>query len=67
MYFFKNGSGWCIRHDPTAAREPITRKSHAPIFRAQAKILKFQASSGKLSKLIKKINEENQPPGGWEN
>ena len=65
MYFFKNGSGWCVRHDPTAAREPVTHKSHAPIFRKKAQILKFPASSCKLSKLVKKLNEENQPPGGW--
>jgi len=48
MDFFKNGTGWCRRHDPSAtAPEPI-RKSHAPIFRKlQAASAKHQASSAK--------------------
>jgi len=32
MDFFKNGTGWCQRHNPK--RKIVTgRKSHAPIFR----------------------------------
>jgi hypothetical protein len=38
MYFFKNGTGWCVRHDPNA-KPQIIRKSQAPIFR------KLQAAS----------------------
>jgi len=52
MYFFKNGTGWCVRHDPrTKLQAPIIRKSQAPIFRKlQAASFKHQAqkaSSGK--------------------
>jgi len=51
MDFFKNGSGWCRRHNPNA-KPQIIRKSQAPIFRKlQAASLKHQAQqvpSGKL-------------------
>jgi len=40
MEFFKNGTGWCVRHDPKK-KETITRRPQAPIFR------KLQASSAK--------------------
>ena len=48
MDFFKNGVGWCVRHDPQA-QAPKIRKSQAPIFRQQAGTLKRQvlpATSG---------------------
>jgi len=45
MDFFKNGTGWCIRHrDPKAKIQAPIRKSQAPIFRKQAASLKLQAS-----------------------
>ena len=47
MDFFKNGTGWCQRHNPK--RKIVTgRKSHAPIFRSikqQATSYKPQATS----------------------
>jgi hypothetical protein len=50
MYFFKNGTGWCIRHNPEK-KETITRRPQAPIFRKlQAASSKRQASSAKLFK-----------------
>ena len=33
MYFFKNGTGWCVRHDPN--KKVPSRKSQAPVFRKQ--------------------------------
>jgi len=61
MYFFKNGTGWCVRHDSRTKPQAASSKPHAPVFR------KLQATSGKttLSKLVKKVNKENAPPGGW--
>ena len=61
MDFFVNGRGWCVRHDPSAKPQAPIRKSQAPVFR------KLQAASGTitLSKLVKKLNKENAPPGGW--
>ena len=35
MYFFKNGTGWCVRHNPNKKKVSSVR-SHAPIFRQQA-------------------------------
>jgi hypothetical protein len=35
MDFFKNGSGWCRRHDPRAKPKAASSKPHAPIFRKQ--------------------------------
>jgi len=50
MDFFKNGSGWCRRHNPNA-KPQIIRKSQAPIFRKlQAASLKHQASKASSSK-----------------
>ena len=49
MYFFKNGAGWCLRHN-AQAQAPRIRKSQAPIFRQQAGTLKRQvlpATSGR--------------------
>jgi len=34
MWFFKNGAGWCQRHNPENT-EPRPKKSRAPIFRAR--------------------------------
>jgi len=55
MDFFKNGTGWCIRHRDPKAPQPVTSVKHqAPIFRkrqaASAKLqaLKLQATSVKL-------------------
>jgi hypothetical protein len=57
MLFFKNGTGWCRRHDPGATDLGPIRPSHAPIFRKKEAISdkrqavvrsKFQASSSKL-------------------
>jgi len=61
MDFFVNGRGWCRRHDPRPKDPGPIRKSQAPVFR------KLQAASGTitLSKLVKKLNKENAPPGGW--
>jgi hypothetical protein len=51
MYFFKNGTGWCIRHKNSKKKETITRRPQAPIFRklqaAGIKRQAFQAPSGK--------------------
>jgi len=33
MYFFKNGTGWCVRHDPRTKPQAPSTKPHAPIFR----------------------------------
>jgi len=41
MDFFKNGTGWCIRHKDPKKKETITRRPQAPIFR------KLQAASSK--------------------
>jgi hypothetical protein len=38
MHFFKNGTGWCRRHDPGATDLGPIRKSHAPIFRKKEAI-----------------------------
>ena len=35
MNFFKNGTGWCKRHNPNKKKATSSR-SHAPIFRQQA-------------------------------
>ena len=52
MDFFKNGTGWCIRHrDPKTKVQVPIRKSQAPIFRKQAASLKLQASSPKLTEV----------------
>jgi len=61
MYFFKNGSGWLYRHDPRPKDPGPVRKSQSPILR------KLQAASETttLCKLVKKLNKENAPPGGW--
>jgi hypothetical protein len=48
MYFFKNGTGWCVRHDPSAKLQ-IIRKSQAPIFR-KLQAASSEASSTKLRK-----------------
>jgi len=42
MDFFKNGTGWCIRHNPDK-QQATSVKSHAPIFRRQAASVKLQA------------------------
>jgi len=60
MDFFMNGSGWCRRHDPRAKPKAASSKPHAPIFRKQQ-----AAGQTTLSKLVKKLNKENAPPGGW--
>ena len=78
MDFFKNGSGWCRRHNPRAKPKAASSKPHAPIFRKQAASLKqaiqetvpqcdIEEAAGQttLSKLVKKLNKENAPPGGW--
>jgi len=51
MDFFKNGTGWCVRHDPK--KQPaLVRKSQAPIFRKlQAASLKHQALETPSDKL----------------
>ena len=49
MYFFKNGTGWCVRHDPRK-KENITRKSQAPIFRKYQATSKYQAPSSASAK-----------------
>jgi hypothetical protein len=41
MDFFKNGVGWCRRHDSRPKAQAPRRKSQAPIFRAQALKLKL--------------------------
>jgi len=42
MDFFKNGVGWCQRHNPN--RKPVKiARAHAPIFRKRAASLKPQA------------------------
>ena len=33
MHFFKNGTGWCVRHNPN--KKVPSRKSQAPVFRKQ--------------------------------
>jgi len=44
MDFFKNGTGWCIRHRDPKAPKPVTSVKHqAPIFRRQAASVKLQA------------------------
>ena len=58
MDFFKNGTGWCIRHRDPKAPKPVTSVKHqAPIFRKrQAASAKLQAASDKffnLTTLIK--------------
>ena len=40
MDFFKNGSGWCRRHNPSRKPKAASSKPHAPIFRKQAASLK---------------------------
>ena len=42
MHFFKNGTGWCVRHNPN--KKVPSRKSQAPVFRKQE--LKLASSSG---------------------
>jgi len=42
MDFFKNGTGWCIRHNPKK-KETINRKPQAPIFRKLQASIKHQA------------------------
>jgi len=50
MIFFKNGSGWCRRHDPNKKIVPVTR-AHAPIFRKKEAIsVKLQAEEDPSSK-----------------
>ena len=62
MDFFKNGTGWCVRHDPSAKPQAPSTKPHAPVFRKlqaskatsrklQAPSCKPQASSRKLQAL----------------
>ena len=33
IWFFKNGTGWCVRHDPSFKPQASSVKDHAPIFR----------------------------------
>ena len=40
MWFFKNSTGWCQRHNPEILI-PRPRKSRAPIFREQAANIKL--------------------------
>ena len=71
MTWFFHEHKWKRKHNPKL--QATSRKPHAPIFRslkqqAQPEVAsdKPQASSTTtLSKLIKKINKENAPPGGW--
>jgi hypothetical protein len=43
MHFFKNGTGWCVRHNPNKKKVP-SRKSQAPVFRKQElKLASLQA------------------------
>ena len=51
MDFFKNGTGWCQRHNPK--KKIVTSVKHqAPIFRKrQAASVKLQATSVKLQAL----------------
>jgi hypothetical protein len=37
MDFFKNGSGWCKRHNPNRKFDEVTR-AHAPVFRKKEAI-----------------------------
>ena len=54
MHFFKNGTGWCQRHNPSYKQQATSVKHQAPIFRkrqaASVKLqaLKLQATSVKL-------------------
>ena len=48
MDFFKNGTGWCRRHNPNKKKVP-SRKSQAPVFRKQE--LKLASSSGSSENL----------------
>jgi hypothetical protein len=42
MHFFKNGTGWCVRHNPN--KKVPSRKSQAPVFRKQElKLASLQA------------------------
>jgi len=43
MYFFKNGTGWCVRHN-SDKQQATSAKPQAPIFR---KIQAVQAASDK--------------------
>ena len=43
MWFFRNGSGWLYRHDPSVKRQVSSSKSQAPIFRKQQASIKHQA------------------------
>jgi len=46
VYFFKNGTGWCVRHDPQAKPQAPSSKPHAPIFRK--KVSSSEGSSENL-------------------
>ena len=48
MDFFKNGTGWCRRHNPN--KKVPSRKSQAPVFRKkERKLTSSQASEHKPS------------------
>jgi hypothetical protein len=50
MDFFKNGSGWCKRHNPNRKFVEVTR-AHAPVFRKKEAISdKRQAEEDPSSK-----------------
>jgi hypothetical protein len=60
MYFFKNGTGWCVRHDPRTKPQAPIRKSQAPIFRK----LQAASSEGSSEELRSFKHQAQQVPSG---
>ena len=58
IWFFKNGTGWCVRHDPSFKPQASSVKHQAPIFRKlQAASSKPQAPSSSSAKRQASIPE----------
>jgi len=60
VYFFKNGTGWCVRHDPQAKPQAPSSKPHAPIFRK----LQAASSEGSSEELRSFKHQAQQVPSG---
>jgi hypothetical protein len=66
--FFKNGTGWCRRHDPRPKKQASSFKrqaSSAKLFKHQATSVKPQAASVKLQATSGKLPDPGTTVHGY--
>jgi hypothetical protein len=66
--FFKNGTGWCRRHDPRPKKQASSFKrqaSSAKLFKHQATSVKPQAASVKLQATSGKLPDSGTTVHGY--